>query len=152
MAKLHEYPVIVDWKGGRTGEGSVRTARTSVENALRVPPEFGGNSEMGTNPEELLTSAIAACYTITFGIIAENRKLPVTNVVTNAVGVVEEAGAQFKYVKVTVRPTIHLAPDAEDTHVKLAEDMAHKADAYCIVTNAVRQSVEIVVEPTILRA
>jgi len=53
---MHEYPVIVDWKGGRTGEGAVRTDRTSVENALRVPPEFGGNSEMGTNPEELLTS------------------------------------------------------------------------------------------------
>ncbi|MBX3097020.1 MAG: OsmC family protein [Fimbriimonadaceae bacterium] len=152
MAKMHEYPVTVNWKGGRTGEGDLKTTRTNVQSDLRVPPEFGGNSEHGTNPEELLTSAIAACYSITFGIIADNRKLPFTGIETHATGEVEENGPQFKYTKITVRPTIHLSADADDSHVKIAEDMAHKADAYCIVTNAVRGNVEITVEPTILRA
>jgi organic hydroperoxide reductase OsmC/OhrA len=51
-----------------------------------------------------------------------------------------------------IRPTITLASDASDDQVKIAEDMAHKCDAYCIVTNAVRASVEVKVEPTVIRA
>jgi phosphoribosylformylglycinamidine synthase len=35
---------------------------------------------------------------------------------------------------------------------QIAEDMAHKCDAYCIVTNAVRGSVQVTIEPTVSRA
>jgi peroxiredoxin-like protein len=152
MAKLHEYPVTVRWSGGREGSGSVTADRTGVQSPLRVPPEFGGTEPGGTNPEELLASSVSACYTITFGIIAANRKLPVVDVKTQAVGEVEEDGPRFTYKKVTIRPTITMAADATDEHMKAAEDMAHKADGYCIITNAVRGSVEIAVEPTVVRS
>jgi peroxiredoxin-like protein len=152
MASTHEYPVTVNWTGGREGSGTLLANRTEVENSLAVPPEFGGNGQPGTNPEELLTSAIAGCYSITFGIVAANRKLPVENLTTEAVGEVDQAGASFTYARVTLRPTITLASDATDEQVKMAEDMAHKADSYCIVTNAVRGKVEIAVEPTVVRA
>ncbi len=33
----------------------------------------------------------------------------------------------------------------------MAQEMAHKADLYCIITNAVRGKVEISVEPTVVR-
>jgi peroxiredoxin-like protein len=151
MANVHEYPVTVEWKGGRDGGGSVRADRSGVENPLSVPPEFQGPGE-GTNPEEMLTSAITACYTITFGIIAANRKLPVEAVSTSAVGEVEQSGANFTYRSVVVRPRIVLSADATDEHVKVAEEMAHKADAYCIVTNAVRGKVAITIEPEVVRA
>ncbi len=124
--------------------------RSSVGASLSVPPEFGGPGT-GTNPEELLASAIAGCYSITFGIIAANRKLPFVGIETHAVGHVEQNGASFTYVGVTVRPTITLAPDATAEHEKMAEDMAHKADLYCIITNAVRDKVKIEIEPTIVR-
>ena len=152
MAKIHEYPVQVQWAGGRDGQGKATTQRTQVGIELRVPPEFGGSESQATNPEELLTSAIAACYSITFGIIATNRKLPLVNVETNAQGEVEENGPTFKYTKITLRPTITLSGEATEDHIKMAEDMAHKADAYCIVTNAVRGTVEIAVDPTVVRA
>lgn len=151
MANQHEYPVQVKWTGGREGEGSVTSLRSSTTNTLGVPDEFGGVGKPGTNPEELLTNAITGCYSITFGIVAANRKLPVIRLLTDAVGVVEGSGASFTYTKITLRPTITLAADASDDQVKMAEDMAHKADAYCIVTNAVRGKVEIVVEPTVVR-
>lgn len=151
MANLHEYPVTVEWTGGRDGSGRVVSNRSGVENALSTPPEFGGPGN-GTNPEELLTSAIAGCYSITFGIIAANRKIPVTGIHVEAVGEVEQAGASFTYRSITVRPTITLAPEATDDHAKLAEEMSHKADAYCIVTNAVRGKVEIHIEPNIVRS
>ena len=147
---LHDYPVSVQWVGGRDGKGVVRSKHSGTDITIAVPPEFQGPGG-GASPEELLTTAIASCYTITFGIIATNRKIPVSSIAVEAVGQVEQAGAQFTFKSVTVRPTIVLTADATDEQLKLAEDMAHKADLYCIITNAVRSKVEIVVEPTIGR-
>lgn len=151
MSSIHEYPVRVEWSGGREGAGTSTSVRSETKNTLSVPPEFQGPGA-GTNPEELLTSAIAGCYSVTFGIIASNRKLPFSGIVTEAVGHVEQNGASFVYTNVTLKPTITLTADATDEHVKMAEDMAHKADAYCIITGAVRDKVKITIEPTIVRA
>ncbi|MBC8066542.1 MAG: OsmC family protein [Chlorobia bacterium] len=148
MANIHEYPVTVQWQGGRDGSGSVTADRSTVSNKLSVPPEFQGPGD-GTNPEELLASAVAACYTITFGIIAANQKLPVKSIEVKAVGEVEQAGAQFTYKKVTIRPRIVASADATDDQMAKITDMSHKADNYCIITNAIRGKVEVAVEPDI---
>jgi peroxiredoxin-like protein len=151
MASVHEYPVTVQWEGGREGHGVVNAQHSGMSNNLAVPPEFQGTGN-GTNPEELLTCSVASCYTITFGIIAANRKIPVESIRTEAVGQVEQNGAQLTFTSVTIRPTITLNPGATDDEAKLAEDMAHKADLYCIITNAVRDKVKINVEPNIVRS
>ncbi len=149
--QMHDYPVSVQWAGGRDGNGTVTSKHSGTEIPIAVPPEFQGPGG-GASPEELLTSAIASCYTITFGIIAANRKIPVSSIHVEAVGQVEQAGAQFTYKSVTVRPAITLDAAATDEQMKLAEEMAHKADLYCIITNAVRGKVEIIVEPTVEKA
>ncbi len=149
MPTVHDYPIEIAWEGGVTGKGKMSARQSGSELPISVPPEFKGPGE-GTNPEELLTASIAACYSITFGIIAENRKLPVSNIETTAIGEVEQNGAQFKYRAIMLKPRITLN-GATDEQAKMAEDMAHKADSYCIVTNAVRGNVEIHVEPQIVR-
>lgn len=150
MPTLHDYPVAVEWTGGRDGKGRVSAEHSGVGVQIAVPAEFQGAGG-GTNPEELLTSAIASCYSMTFGIIAANRKLPVQSMAVEAKGQVEQNGPSFKYTSITIRPEITLNGDASDAQLALAEDMAHKADSYCIITNAVRGNVDIVVEPTIRR-
>ncbi len=150
MATVHEYPVAVDWTGGRGGHGQVSMQHSGAGVKIAVPPEFQGPGG-GTSPEELLTSAIASCYSLTFGIIAENRKLPVKRLTAQAVGEVEQAGAQFTYTKITIRPEIVIEASATDDQIALTEDMAHKADLYCIITNAVRGKVNIAVEPKLVR-
>lgn len=151
MAQLHEYPVTVTWSGGRDGAGKVAADRSGVAVPISVPPEFQGPGN-GTNPEELLTSAIASCYSITFGIIAGNQKLAYDSLETHATGEVEQSGMSFVYKKITVRPKVILSAGADDAAVAKAEDISHKADAYCIVTNAVRGKVEIVLEPEIIKS
>lgn len=149
MAKMHEYPVSVAWEGGRGGSGKATGEGSGSTVGLAVGAEFGGTGN-GSNPEELLAMAVASCYSITFGIIAENRKLPVKDLKVEALGEVEENGPQFTYKKIVIRSKITLAAGSDDSQVKMAEDMAHKADNYCIITNAVRGKVEIEVQPQIV--
>ncbi|MGV3615481.1 MAG: OsmC family protein [Fimbriimonas sp.] len=149
-SQLHEYPVVVNWNGARDGHGDVTPAHSGTQISLAVPPEFQGPGG-ATNPEELLTSAIAGCYSITFGIVAGNRRLPVQSLKVDAVGEVEQSGASFVYKRITIRPTITLAGEATDDQIAVATDLAHKADGYCIVTNAVRGKVEVTVEPTVVK-
>ncbi len=99
-----------------------------------------------------MTSAVAGCYAITFGIIAKNRRLPVASVKVDALGQVEQQGANFAYKQIVLRPTITLEAGATDEQAAQTEEIAHKADAYCIITNAVRGKVEIVIEPQIARS
>lgn len=147
---MHEYPVSVEWNGGRSGGGKAVGDRSKVSVDVSVPPEFQGPGN-GTNPEELLTSAIASCYAMTFGIIAENQKLPITSLAVKAVGEVEQAGMQFTYRKITLRPRIGVASNITDDQLAKVNDMSHRADSYCIITNAVRGKVEIAVEQEIVR-
>ncbi len=151
MADLHEYPVIVKWTGGRKGKGTVGGDNSGTELPLGVPEEFGGDAGNGSNPEELLAKAVASCYTITLGIIADGR-IPIERVETHAVGTVEQNGpANLKYQAITLKPTIYMGADATDEQVEAAEKAAHKADQYCIVSNVVREKVSITVEPTVQR-
>lgn len=150
MPSNHPYPVHVSWQGGREGRGNAKAEQSGTNFSIAVPEEFQGVGG-GTNPEEMLTSAIAACYTMTFGIIAANRKIPVSGIEVDAVGEVEQNGATFTYKSVVVRPTITLDSAATPEHEALATDMAHKADLYCIITNAVRDKVAITIEPTIVK-
>src|SRR4051812_30580649 len=108
MASVHEYPVSVAWNGGKEGSGEVTAQHSGITSKLAVGKEFQGTGD-GTNPEELLAAAVASCYTITFGIIAQNRKIPVADIKTEAVGEVEQNGAQFTYKVITIRPTILLS-------------------------------------------
>ncbi|MHB8634920.1 MAG: OsmC family protein [Fimbriimonadaceae bacterium] len=151
MPTLHEYPISLEWSGGREGHGAAVAENSGSTFNLAVPSEFQGAGG-GTNPEELLTTAISACYTITFGIIAANRKLPIESIDVTATGVVEQNGASFVYKSIAVQPVITLATDASEEQVAQAEDMAHKADSYCIVTNAVRGKVEVIIEPSVTRS
>jgi organic hydroperoxide reductase OsmC/OhrA len=91
-AQIHEYPVVAHWDGGRDGKGDLTPQGSGKTIDINVPPEFMGPGGE-TNPEELLTSAVTGCYSITFGIIAANRKLPVTSITVNALGEVEQNGA-----------------------------------------------------------
>lgn len=133
------------------GSGTVTGDASKVSSPLGVPLEFQGSGK-GTSPEEMLACSVAACYSITLGIIVENQKLPVTGLSVKAVGEVEQNGPSFTYKKITIRPRITVAADATDEQLKRIQDMSHKADGYCIITNAVRGKVEIVVEEEIVKA
>lgn len=148
---MYEYPVSVVWQGGVDGEGIVRAERIIEPMPLAVPPEYKGLGG-GTNPEELMTASVASCYSITLGILAANKKLPVSRIETDATGHVEQEGLRFTYTKVVINCRVVMAGDAEDEELDAVKELFPKAETYCIITNAISGKVAVSLETEVTRA
>ena len=146
----HHYPARAQWRGGRMGAGTIALALGSHEVPLAVPAELHGTGQ-GTSPEELLASAVAGCYAATLGIVAEHRKVPITAIDVSATGEVEQDGARLTFAAITIRANVELTPGATEEQAAAALDLAHRADKYCIITNAVRGAVRVTVEAEVVR-
>ena len=95
------------WEGGlQQGKGSFKTE----SGALNVPYSFGTRfgDVKGSNPEELLAAAEAACYSMALSVGLERAGTPVTRVDTSAACTIEKVGEAFKIttIKLTVRATV----------------------------------------------
>jgi peroxiredoxin-like protein len=148
---IHHYPVQVAWSGGRAGSGTIALEKGGQPVSLAVPTEFQG-SGAGTSPEELLASAVAGCYAVTLGIVAEHRNVPIAQVDVTATGEVRQDGTKLTYTAITLRPRVQMEAGATEEQARQALDIAHRADKYCVITNAVRGSIQVSVEPEIVRA
>lgn len=61
------------WRGSFSGSGAV--VASGFETGVTLPKDFGGLEE-GATPEDLLLSALASCFLITFGIVLEKNQVP----------------------------------------------------------------------------
>jgi osmotically inducible protein OsmC len=95
------------WEGGlRSGKGSFK----GESGAIGGTYSFGSRFENagGSNPEELLAAADAACYSMALSAALEQAGTPATSVETDAACTVEKVGAGFKIttMKLTVRARV----------------------------------------------
>jgi peroxiredoxin-like protein len=147
--EIHSFTITSAWTGESSGDGTLGTSGVPISYGL--PQGLGGASGR-TNPEELLMSSIAACYSITLAVLAERRKLPISRIELAVEGdVVRQAGGTLKFVAIRLKPRITLN-SSDDAQIKIAEDFAHKAEQYCLISNAVRGNVELSVDPEISSA
>ncbi|HWZ59676.1 MAG TPA: OsmC family peroxiredoxin [Gemmatimonadaceae bacterium] len=95
------------WEGGLAkGKGSYRAESGTVQGSY----SFGSRFEQspGSNPEELLAAAEAACYSMALSAALEQAGTPATRVETSAACTIEKQAAGFKIttMKLTVRATV----------------------------------------------
>ena len=142
----HRFEITSHWSGDR---GVINSS--GGETAFSMPSTFGGSGG-ATNPEELLLSAVAACYQLTFSVLAKRRNVPLKSIELKVEGdILQQLGGTLKYKTVRLFPRIELE-GADDNQRAIAEDLAHKAEQYCLISNAIRGSVELSVEPEIVPA
>lgn len=125
------------WEGGlRGGKGSY-----SAESGLGGAYSFGSRFEQagGSNPEELLAAAEAACFSMALGGGLEKNGTPPTRVETQAACTVDKVGDGFKIttMKLVTRAKVPNIDDA--TFQKIA---AATKDG-CPVSGALKGNVEI---------
>lgn len=114
----------------------------------------------GTNPEELLISAVGACFSLTLAAVLSARRLPAESLKVAADGVVAR-GSALEFRSVTVHPTLYAAAlDRAEDYRKAAEAalkhcfigglISHKV-AYRLGQLTLAQAAETTPEPRLRR-
>lgn len=123
--------------GKPQNEGEITLGGQSI--ACSAPAVMNGKG-VGTNPEELLVSAVAACYSLTFAGILQSRKLPADGIETNAEGtVIRDKGLHFD--RISVSPAIHGADRKREPEYQAAAEFARER---CFIGSTVKKSLDYV--------
>jgi osmotically inducible protein OsmC len=148
MSEEHLYRVSSTWDPSRK-EGRL----TSGSGALATP--FGGARSLGgradtTNPEELLLSALAACFVQTWAIFLAKLKVPVeTPALDGSLELGEDPAGGYRVTKLVLSPLVprSLWQEREKDVVRTLE----LAEKYCIVSRALRGGErELLVRPKLV--
>lgn len=127
MADL-SFSTKTTWSGGRLSSGLLVTGGQTVQ--FSVPASMGGLGA-GTNPEELLLSAVGACYTATLAAILEAGRLPSAAFEVNVEGIVSDyPGPEARIAAITVHPTF---TGAESGRQHEYESAAGRAREKCFI-------------------
>lgn len=132
------------WEGGLKGGKGSFAGQTGLAGQYNFSSRFENGS--GSNPEELLAAAEAACYSMALSAGLEKNGTPATSVNTIAQCTVEKVGDGFAITKMQldVRASV---PNVDDpTFQKIAAD----TKAGCPVSKALKGNVDIQVTAKLL--
>lgn len=131
------------WEGGLKGGRGSFSGQTGLAGQYNFSSRF--EEGPGSNPEELLAAAEAACFSMAFSGNLEKNGTPPTSIETTARCTVERVGEGFTITKMQldVRGKVPKVDDA--TFQRLAND----AKAGCPVSRALKGNVDIQVTATL---
>ena len=125
------------WKGGlKGGQGSFK-GQTGLGGSYSFGSRF--ENAAGSNPEELLAAAEAACFSMALALGLEQNGTPPTTVDTNAACTIEKVGEGFAItrMKLDVRAVV---PGIDAAKFK---QIAEATKEGCPVSKAIKGNVKI---------
>ena len=131
------------WTGGlKGGKGSFKG-----ETGLGGQYSFSSRFESGTgsNPEELLAAAEAACYSMALSGALERNSTPPTSVETTAKCTVEKVGEGFKITRMALDVRV-AAPGLDDATL---QKLAAATKEGCPVSQALKGNVQLSVNASL---
>ena len=140
---MSEKKASVHWEGaGKAGQGQISTETGALD---RYPYGFAsrfGDDRKGTNPEEILAAAHAACFTMAFSFAAEKTGVATESVDTTASVRLSKDGDGFVIdrIALTLKAKVPGLDDA--AFQKLASD----AKAHCPLSKALAAVPEITLD------
>ena len=140
---MSEKKASIHWEGaGKAGQGQISTETGALK---RYPYGFAsrfGDDRKGTNPEEILGAAHAACFTMAFSFAAEKAGVATESVDTTASVRLSKDGDGFVIdrIALTLKAKVPGLDDA--AFQKLAAD----AKAHCPLSKALAAVPEITLE------
>ncbi len=126
------------WEGGlRNGQGHFKAGSGAFAGDFTFLTRFEGAA--GTNPEELIAAAHAACLSMALAAGLERAGTPPTQIATTASCTIErkEAGFRITTMKLEVRGTV---PGIDQAAFQQAAEAAREG---CPVSNALKGNVEL---------
>ena len=129
------------WEGGmKGGKGSFNGESGAINGQYNFGSRF--ESGIGSNPEELLAAAEAACFSMALSGSLERNGTPPTSVETSAACTVEKSGDGFSItrMKLDVSATV---PNIEDSKF---QEIANSTLTGCPVSRALKGNMDIQME------
>ena len=129
-----------EWKGGlKGGSGSFR-GQAGMSGSYSFGTRFG--EEKGSNPEELLAAAEAACFSMALSGGLEKGGFAPTSVETKAACTVEKVGDAFRITRMQLTTTATV-PGIDNAAFQA---IAQATKDGCPVSNALKGNVQIDLE------
>lgn len=129
----------IDWTGDlRTGHGTIEAQSGLLH---RVPFAYGSRFEgkEGSNPEELLAAAHAACYTMTLSMILGEAQLEAIELGTEAFVTLALDGSRYTISEVRLKVTGAVPGIRPEQFTDLAFEALHA----CPVSRVLRTDISI---------
>ena len=123
--------------GYKSGGGHFKAGSSAFEADYSVPTRFEGAK--GTNPEELIAAAHAACFSMALAGGLERGGTPPTRVSTKAACTIEKAGDGFKITRMRLE-VVGKVPGIDQAGFVRAAEAAKKG---CPVSGALQGNVQI---------
>ncbi len=124
------------WEGGlQHGKGHFRAGSGAFEGDYSFATRFG--DVRGTNPEELIAAAHAACLSMALSAGLEQAGTPATRISTNAACTVEKVGDAFRITRMRLRVR-GVVPGMDNAAFREAAEAAKNG---CPVSNALHNNV-----------
>lgn len=145
---MSEKKASVHWEGaGKTGQGQVSTETGALK---QHPYGFGsrfGDDRSGTNPEEIVGAAHAACFTMAFAFAAEKAGHPTEELDTTAsVRLVQDGdGFTIDRIALTLKAKV---PGLDDAAF---QQLATEAKENCPLSKALAGVPEITLSATLVQ-
>ena len=124
------------WKGGlKSGKGQVTVGKNVFEGSYSFPSRFEEGE--GTNPEELIAAAHAACLSMALAAGLEREGKPAERITTKASCTLEKVGEAFRIT----RMRLEVRGKVPGIDGRAFQQAAEKAKDGCPVSNALKNNV-----------
>jgi len=127
------------WKGGlKDGRGTVSTSSGTLSN---VPYNFSMRfeNEKGTNPEELIAAAHAACFSMALSLFLGNAGMTAESINTTATVTLEKVGDAFTVTASHLDTTVRI-PNADRAKF---QEAAEGAKAGCPISRLLNTKITL---------
>ena len=136
----------VHWEGaGKTGKGQISTETGALKDYPYGFASRFGDDKRGTNPEEIVGAAHAACLTMAFAFALEKEGLTATKIDTKAAVRLAKDGDGFKIDRIALELDASI-PDLEEAKF---QQIAAAAKAGCPLSKALASVPEITLKATL---
>ncbi|MBE9168576.1 OsmC family protein [Pleurocapsales cyanobacterium LEGE 06147] len=127
------------WNGTlKEGQGQI-SATSGVLSSTPYSFATRFENQPGTNPEELIAAAHAACYSMALTLTLNEKGYQPQQVETKAICTIESQDGGFKITKIHLETQGHVSGVDAETFNQIARE----AEQICPVSNALRGSVAI---------
>jgi osmotically inducible protein OsmC len=134
------------WSGdSRSGHGSISTeSKVLHEQPYTYQTRFGDKS--GTNPEELIAAAHAACFSMALASMLKNKCFEPKETDTNATCTIVSNNGGYDIT----RMQLHVRADVPKIDNATFQKLVQQADTLCPVSKLLRNGLKIEIDATLI--